>query len=73
MRERETNIVWQHLYVELEKQYKGTYLQNRNRLPYIGNKLMVTKGEREGGINKEYGLNRYTRSYIKQINNKVLL
>ena len=24
------------------------YIQNRNRLPDIENKLMVTKGEREG-------------------------
>ena len=34
------------------------YLQNRNRL--IENKLMVTKGEREGGVNLEFGVNRYT-------------
>ena len=27
------------------------YLQNRNRLTDIENKLMVTKREREGGIN----------------------
>ena len=25
------------------------YKQNRNRLPYIENKLVVTGGEREGG------------------------
>ena len=32
--------------------YKGTYLQNRNRLTVIENKLMVTKVERgRGGIN----------------------
>ena len=29
------------------------------------NKLMVTKGEMEGGINIEYGINRYTLLYIK--------
>ena len=35
---------------------------------------MVTKGERgEGGINKEFGINRYTLQYIQQISNKVLL
>ena len=33
----------------LKKWYKWTYLQNRNRLADIENKLMVTKGE--GGIN----------------------
>ena len=31
--------------------YKWTYLQNRNRLINIGNKLMVTKRESGGGIN----------------------
>ena len=31
--------------------YKGTYLQNRNGLTDIEDKLMVTIGEREGGIN----------------------
>ena len=30
-----------------KKLYKWTYLQNRNRLTNIGNKLMVTRGERE--------------------------
>ena len=34
------------------------YLQKRNR--FIENKLMVTKGEREGGVNLEFGVNRYT-------------
>ena len=29
--------------------YKWTYLQNRNRLTDIENKLMVTEGERGGG------------------------
>ena len=33
-------------------------LQNRNRLTGIENKLMVTKGERWGWINWEYGINR---------------
>ena len=36
----------------LKKLYKWTYLQKRNRLTDIENKLMVTKGERDrGGIN----------------------
>ena len=34
------------LTVESKKRYKGTYLQNRNRLMDIENKLMVTKWER---------------------------
>ena len=32
----------------LKKWYKWTYLQSRNRLTNIENKLMVTKGERRG-------------------------
>ena len=34
------------LYVDSKKRYKRTYLQNRNRLTDIENKLMVTKGKR---------------------------
>ena len=36
---------------------------------------MVTKGEREWGgeINQDYGINRQTLQYIKQISNKDLL
>ena len=40
-----------------KKGYKQTYLQNRNRLTYIENKLMVPKGER-GGIKYEFGIDR---------------
>ena len=32
----------------LKKWYKWTYLQNRNRVTDVENKLMVTKGERRG-------------------------
>ena len=48
-------------------------MKNRNRLTDIGNKFMVIKGESGGGINWESWSNRYTRLYIKQINNKDLL
>ena len=48
VRPRKTNIIWYHLYVESKKEYKWTYLQNRNRLTNIGKKLTVTKGERGG-------------------------
>ena len=34
-----------------KKTHKWTYLQGRNRPTDIDNKLMVTKGERRGGIN----------------------
>ena len=33
----------------------------------------MAKGEREGGTNSEYGINRYKRLYIKEISNKDLL
>ena len=46
---------------------------NRNKLTDIENKFMVTKVEKRGGINWEFGINRYTLLYIKQIDNKDLL
>ena len=39
---------------------------------YIENKFMVTKRKVGGGINEEYGTNRYTLLYIKQVSNKDL-
>ena len=42
--QRKTNI-WYNLYVESKKQYKWTYLQNRNRLTEIETTLMTTEGE----------------------------
>ena len=45
-----TNIIWYHLYVEYKKMIQmNLYLQNRNRLTDIENKLIVTKGERMEG------------------------
>ena len=45
-----------------------------NKLTDIENKLTVTKGERRwGGINEEYGINRYTPLHIKYVNNEDLL
>ena len=41
------------------------YLQNRKRLIDVENKLMVTKGERERGINWEIGTDIYTLLYMK--------
>ena len=38
---------------------------NRNKLTDIENKFMVTKVEKRGGINWEFGINRYTLLYIK--------
>ena len=38
-----------HLHVESKKYYNCIYLQNRNRLTDIENKLMFTKGDSDGG------------------------
>ena len=50
--ERERQISWYHLYMESKIWHKLTYLQKRNRLTDIENKLMVTKGERGWGMDK---------------------
>ena len=62
--QKETNIIWNHLYVESKKWYKWTYLQNRNSLTDIKNKLTVTKGEgEEEGLIRSLGTE-YTHYYI---------
>ena len=68
---RERQISYDITYLwNLKQWYKETYLQNRNRLTDIENKLMVTKGQRGGD---KVQINRYTLLYIKQMNNKDLL
>ena len=54
----------------LKKWYKKTYLQNRNRVTDVKNKLMVTRGKGGGvgvggGINWEIGTDIHTLLYIK--------
>ena len=53
-----TNTIWYNLHVESKKLYKWIYLQNRNRLTDIENKLTVTKVE-WGGEDWEFEINRY--------------
>ena len=50
--DRERQILYDiaHMW-SLKKGYKWTYSQNRNGPTAIENIIMVTKGEREGGIN----------------------
>ena len=48
---RGRQILYDHLYVKSKKQYERIYIQNRNRLTDIDNKLMVTKEGGGGGIN----------------------
>jgi len=55
----QTNTIWHHLYVESKKNDTNEfYLQNRNRLIDTANKLMVTKGGKEG--KEEFVINGYT-------------
>ena len=50
--DRERQISYDIAYMwNLKKWYKWTYLQNRNRVTDVENKLMVTKGDR-GARNK---------------------
>ena len=48
--QKETNTIWYHLYVESKIWHKWTYLQNRNRLTDIENRLVVAKGEGGWGM-----------------------
>ena len=45
---RKTNTIWYHLYVESKLWHKWTCLWNRNWLRDTENRLVVTKGEKEG-------------------------
>ena len=50
--DKERQILYDITYMQNPKQwYKWTYLQNRNRLTDIGNKLTVTK--EDGGVGGE--------------------
>ena len=67
-----TNIIWYHMWNQ--KLYKGTYLQNRNRLRDIGGKnLWLPKWKGRGGINYEFYISKCKLPHIEWINNKVLL
>ena len=58
----------------LKKWYKWTFLQNKNRLTDIKNRLVVAKGEGGGGgMEWEFGINRCKLVYTGWINHKVLL
>ena len=64
--DRERQIPYDIAYMwNLEKWYKWTYSQNRNRVTDVKNKLMVTRREKGGGINWKIGIDVYTLLYIK--------
>ena len=50
-RMKKTNTIWYWLYVESKICYKWTYLKNRKQTHDIENQLIVTKGEKWGGVN----------------------
>ena len=59
--ERQT---WYHLYVEYKIWDKWTYLQNRDRLMDINNRLVVAKGEGAGeGMDWKVAVSRWTLLY----------
>ena len=64
--EREKQISYDIAYMwNLEKWYRWTCLQSRNRVTDVENKLTDTKGERGGGMNWEIGTDIHTLLYIK--------
>ena len=75
--EREKQIAYINAYIwTLEKWYRSSYVQSRNRDTDIENKCMDTKGERGwGGRNWQIGIDIYTLLLlsIKQITNENIL
>ena len=68
--DRERQISYDIAYMQnLKKRYKWTYLQNRNRLTDLKNKLIVIWGGGGeggvGGIDWEFGIDMYTLLYWK--------
>ena len=72
VRQRKTNTVWYHFYVESKIWHKWIYFQARNRLPDIETRLVIAKGV-EGRMECEFGISRCKVLHIGWINNKVLL
>ena len=58
------------LFEDSKKLYKLTNFQNRDRVTDTENRLMVSKEERRGGINKKLEINIYILLHKKQINSK---
>ena len=64
--EREKQILYINAYMwNLEKCYRWSYLQSRNRDTDVENKCMDTKGGRRGGMNWEIEIDIYTLWCIK--------
>ena len=69
VRKTKINIIWYHSHVasNFKKWYKWIYLQNRNRLTDIENKLMITNGKTWAGrgIDQEFGIKIHTLPYMR--------
>ena len=73
-RKRKANTKWYHLYVETKIWHKWTYVQNRNNLRDIENRLVVGTGKGKGrGMDREIGVGRCKLLHLGRINNDVLL
>ena len=73
MRNRKTNTILYHLYLESKIQYKWTYVQKRNRPTYIENpRVVASGGGGEAGKGRESGVSRHKLLCIAWMN-KVLL
>ena len=68
VRQRKTNIMWYHLYVESKKWYKWT-LFTKQKYCYRCRKLVVTKEGSRGVINWEIGIDIHTLllSYVSRV------
>ena len=71
--DRKRQISYDIAYIwNLKKKMIQMNLHTEQKQTHRHNKLMVTKGERRGGINCEFGININTLLYIIQITNKDL-
>ena len=71
---RKTNTIWYHLYLESNIWHKWTYIQKRNKLMYLENRLVIAKEEREGvGMDWEFGVSRCKLLHLEWIINEILL
>ena len=59
VRQRKTNTVWYHLYMESKNIQTSEYYKKKDRLTDIENKLVVTRGAREGRANIGVGIKKY--------------
>ena len=73
VRQKDTDTIWYHLYVESKIWHKWTYLWKRNKPTDIENRLVIAEGEGNGeGKDWEFGMSRCKLLYIEWINNKAL-